>query len=195
MMQFQTPLGATLLNPDEIDGLKLKHITTRAELDRWEQDNIQDAIGWLESRQNAEILNEKFITLLHKKMFGRVWKWAGNFRRSNKNIGVEWIHIPVELRHLLNDVNYWIENKVYSHDEIAYRLHHKLVWIHLFPNGNGRHSRLMADVLMSDVFGLEPFTWGTVNLTEDGMTRKRYIDALMAADEQDYNLLEAFVRS
>lgn len=195
MMHFEKPPGATGLDPDEIVGLKLKHLTTRAELDRWEQDNIQDAIEWLGKRRKSEVLTKEFITLLHVKMFGKVWKWAGEFRRTNKNIGVEWHLIPLELRQLINDTKYWVDNGVYTKDEIAYRFHHKLVWIHLFPNGNGRHSRMMADILLSDVFGVKTFTWGSGNLTDAGETRKQYINGLKAADEQDFTLLAAFVKS
>jgi len=128
-------------------------------------------------------------------MFGKVWKWAGQFRRSEKNIGVAWIKIPVELKTLLDDVNYWMKNKTYPSDEIAYRLHHRLVLIHLFPNGNGRHSRMIADILLEEVLKKEAFSWGSQNLTDAGETRRKYIDALKKADIQDYEQLAAFVRT
>lgn len=195
MKHFEYPPGATPLDPEEIDGLKLKHITTRGELDRWEQENIQDALSWLERRRKSDVLNEDFIRQLHEKMFGKVWKWAGEFRRTNKNIGVEWPFIAVQLRQLLGDARIWIEQSSYVPDEIAYRLHHKLVWIHLFPNGNGRHARLMADVILAEHFKVEPFTWGSGNLADAGKIRKQYIDALKAADDHDYSLLNQFVRS
>ncbi len=195
MMQFDYPQGATPLDPEELNGLKLKHITTRGELDRWEQENIQDALAWIARRRKKEIFTEEFICLLHEKMFNKVWEWAGNFRRTDKNIGVQWMQIPLDLKQLLDDVNYWIEHKVYSPDEIAYRLHHKLVLIHLFPNGNGRHSRLMADIILSEIFKMEPFSWGSGNLTDTGKVRKQYIAALKAADIQNFTLLETFVRS
>lgn len=195
MMTFEYPDGATPLDPNEIDGLKLKHITKRAELDRWEQVNIQDAISWLERRRKSNILNEAFICQLHEKMFGKVWKWAGEFRRTEKNIGVSWVRIPTELKMLLDDVNYWIENKTYPADEIAYRFHHKLVWIHLFPNGNGRHARMMADLLLEEMLEVEQFSWGSQNLTDAIDTRRKYIEALRKADNQDYAPLATFVRS
>jgi Fic-DOC domain mobile mystery protein B len=195
MKQFEYPTGATPLYPEEIEGLKLKHITTRSELDRWEQENIQEALAWLSKRRKTEVLNEKFIRQLHEKMFNKVWKWAGNFRRTNKNIGVEWAEIPIELKQLLDDAKYWIENNVYSQDETAYRFHHRLVWVHLFPNGNGRHARMMADVLLMDVLGQDSFTWGNGNLVSAGETRKQYIDALKAADLHDYSFLQGFVRT
>lgn len=194
-MTFEYPDGATPLDPDEIKGLRLRHITTRAELDRWEQENIQDALSWLERRRKANILSEEFICQLHEKMFGKVWKWAGEFRRTEKNIGVPWVKVAIELRMLLDDVEYWIENKTFPADEIAYRFHHKLVLIHLFPNGNGRHARMMADLLLEEMLETDSFTWGSQNLTSASETRKRYIDALRKADNQDYEHLAAFVRS
>lgn len=195
MRDFEYPVGATPLDPDEMRGLKLKHISTRAELDRWEQENIQEALAWLSRRRKSDALSEAFLCQLHQQMFGKVWKWAGDFRRTNKNIGIEWPYIPVHLRQLMDDVRVWIEFSTYSSDEIAYRLHHKLAWIHLFPNGNGRHARLMADLLLEEVFNREPFTWGGDNLTNAGDMRKFYIDALRAADNHDYSKLSSFVRS
>jgi Fic-DOC domain mobile mystery protein B len=196
MKNIEYPFGVTPLDQQEIDGLKLKHITTKDELDRWEQQNIQEAIVWLQNRKRKkDILNEKFVCQLHKKMFGKVWIWAGNYRRTNKNIGVEWTGISVALRQLLDDVNYWINNKSYTPDEIAYRFHHRIVWIHLFPNGNGRHARLIADMLLRDVLSENSFTWGNGNLTSTGDLSKKYIDALHAADQHDYSLLASFVRT
>src|SRR5689334_21145690 len=119
--------GATLLDADEMEGLRLHHISLRGELNRWEQENIQDAIGWLLRRRTGKILTESFACRLHQQMFGKVWSWAGKFRRTGKNIGVEWTAIPTELRQLFDDVKYWIDHKVYQPDEIAIRFHHKLV--------------------------------------------------------------------
>jgi len=195
-MNFEYPEGATPLEPEEIDGLKIKHITTRGELDRWEQDNIQDALDWLSRRKKKDhILSEEFICQLHERMFGKVWKWAGSFRRTNKNIGVEWPYISVELKMLKDDVTYWIDNKTFPPQEIAYRLHHRLVWIHLFPNGNGRHSRMITDILLTEVFEMQAFSWGGENLTEAGKVRSQYIQALRAADESDYSLLKEFLNT
>lgn len=195
MKQFDNPEGATPLDPDELEGLKIKTITTRGELDRWEQENINAAIDWLSSRRNkADILNEAFVRKLHERMFGKVWTWAGTFRRTNKNIGVDKTVIGIELRYLLDDVKYWVENKTYEPDEIATRFHHRMVFIHPFPNGNGRHARLIADVLLTDVLGLEPFTWGNGDLVHTGDVRQHYIEALRAADGHDYGLLKTFVK-
>jgi Fic-DOC domain mobile mystery protein B len=195
MTEFNYPPGATPLTPEEQDGLKLRHITTRGELDRWEQDNIQDALSWLSRRRKTDILDEDFILLLHEKMFNKVWQWAGSFRRTDKNIGVSWTKVRMELRNLLDDTKTWIEFKSYSPDEIAYRLHHRLVLIHLFPNGNGRHSRLITDVILTEIFKQESFTWGSDDLSSANDVRKRYITALKAADANDYKLLSEFVRS
>jgi Fic-DOC domain mobile mystery protein B len=195
VMDFEYPPGATPLNPDEIKGLIPTHITTRSELDRWEQDNINEAISWVENHKPRDILKESFIKQLHKKMFCNVWKWAGTFRQSEKNIGVAWYNISIELKQLCDDVKYWIENKTFLEDEIAARFHHRLVSIHLFANGNGRHARLMADILLETIFHKRPFTWGSDDLIKASEDRKRYIESLVTADRGDYAALLEFVRS
>jgi len=195
MIELDYPEGATPINADEIEGLLLTHITTRAELDRWEQDNINEALTWIEERKPKDVLNESFMKLLHSKMFCNVWKWAGTFRQSEKSISVSWYRISIELRKLCDDIKYWIENKTFSEDEIAARFHHRLVSIHLFPNGNGRHARLIADVLLENILSRPPFTWGNANLVKSSDDRKRYIESLIAADGGEYKLLLEFVRS
>jgi len=194
MNSFQYHNGATPLNPDETDGLKIKHITTQQELDRWEQDNINDALQWLGQRRKTDILTEAFIKTLHQKMFGKVWKWAGIFRKSGKNIGVDWPQIHVYIHNLLHDVRYWIDHKTYGDDEIAVRLHHRLVLIHSFANGNGRHARLMADVLLQEVFHKEPFSWNIPGMDDPDEVRNKYLLALRAADKNNYSALLAFVK-
>ncbi len=136
-----------------------------------------------------------FICLLHKKMFGNVWKWAGQFRESDKNIGIPWVEIPVELKLLCDDVNAWLEFDTYAADEFAARYHYRIVYIHAFANGNGRHARLMADLILEKIFNKHPFTWGGASLSKQGESRKLYIEALKAVDEFDYSLLMKFVRS
>ena len=195
MIELDYPEGATPINHDEADGLLLTHITTRAELDRWEQDNINEALAWIEKRKPKDILNESFMKMLHEKMFCNVWKWAGMFRKSDKNIGVPWYKIAIELKQLCDDVKYWIANKTFSEDEIAARFHHRLVSIHLFPNGNGRHARLVADILLENILNKPSFTWGYANLVKSSDDRKRYIESLMAADRGEYKKLLEFVRS
>jgi Fic-DOC domain mobile mystery protein B len=194
-MEFNYPEGATPLDPNEIEGLLLTHITTRSELDRWEQDNMNEALAWLEQRKPKDILNESFMKLLHKRMFGNVWKWAGDLRKTKKNLGVPFYRISIEVKKLCDDVKYWVQNKTFTEDEIAARFHHRLVFIHLFPNGNGRHARLIADILLENVLAKPPFTWGSENLAAFGLDRKKHIDSLVAADRGDYGLLLNFVRS
>ena len=191
---FQYPTGATPFDPDEMEGLKFGHITTREELNRFEQDNINEALQWLETRHKGDILTEEFVKRLHQKMFGKVWRWAGTFRRSGKNIGVDWTQIFTQLHTLLQDVRYWIEHKTYSEDEIAVRFHHKLVWIHLFANGNGRHARLMTDILLKEVLKQKPFTWNVSNIDVEDQIRDNYLEALRKADNRDYSMLLDFVR-
>ncbi|MBI5141947.1 MAG: mobile mystery protein B [Nitrospirae bacterium] len=192
---FEYPADATPLDPDETAGLLLSHITTRAELNRWEQDNIVDGEAWAFGRKRKDILSERFICGLHKRMFGSVWRWAGRFRRSDKNIGVAWWQVPVELRQLCNDATAWIQYESYAPDEIAARFHHRLVSIHLFANGNGRHARTMTDLLLVQVLRRPRFSWGSGSLVDVGNCRHRYIEALQAADRHDCWPLLEFVRS
>ena len=190
------PKGATPLDPDEMEDLKIKTITTRGELDRWEQQNIGEAMDWLDSRKNkSEILQEDFVKKLHEKMLSKVWAWAGSFRKTDKNIGVDKFRIGIDLKLLIDDTKYWIDNNTYESDEIATRFHHRLGKIHCFPNGNGRHARLMTDVLLSDVLEKDFFTWGHENLSVEGDVRDKYINALQSADDNDYGPLLEFVRS
>lgn len=194
-MEFDYPAGATPLDPDEAEGLLLPHITNRRELDRWEQDNIAEAETWAFRRKPKDLLSVDFVCRLHKRMFGTVWRWAGEFRRSGKNIGVEVWSIGPALKNLLDNVKTWIESKGCPPDEIAARFHHRLVSIHLFANGNGRHARLMADLLLVHLLGRPRFTWGRESLVQAGDCRQRYITALQAADRHDYAPLLAFIRS
>ena len=197
-MDFDYPPGAPPLDPDELEGLRLSHITKRAELDRWEQDNIIEAEIWAFRKTKItkdELLSVDFIRQLHKRMFQNVWKWAGDFRSSEKNIGVECWSIGPTLKNLLEDVKLWIEQNVYPHDEIGARFHPHLVAIHPFANGNGRHARLMADLLLVHLLKQPRFSWGSKNLVRSGDCRDRYISALQAADQRDYSLLLEFVRS
>lgn len=145
------PEGATPLDPDEMDGLKFKHITTRGELDELEQVNIEDGLRWLGRQRRKDILTDGFAVTLHKRLFGGVWSWAGTFRRTGNNIGIDPINIGVELRMLMGDAGFWAAHKTYQPIEAAVRLHHRLVFIHPFPNGNGRHARIMADIVLTRV--------------------------------------------
>jgi Fic-DOC domain mobile mystery protein B len=195
MIDFKYPNGATPIDPDEAHGLLLTHITTQAELNRWEQDNIVEALAWIERLKPTNILNEQFIKQLHKKMFGNVWKWAGQFRQSDKNIGVAWHQVPMCLKNMCDDVPVWIQTPQQSHEEVAVRFHHRLVWIHPFPNGNGRHARLMTDIFIKNVLRGTPFTWGNQDLSSPSEMRSRYIRALQDADTGNYGPLEEFAKS
>lgn len=189
--------GQSPLDEVERAALKINSISTRQELDEFEQQNIESALEWL-MRQNIsveELLSEKFIKDLHFKMFGAVWKWAGKFRQTNKNIGVDWISIPVELKKIFDDCRYWLDKKIFSEEEIAVRLKHRLVCIHPFPNGNGRHSRLMADTMMEKVFHQPIFTWGGENLNSISDNRSKYIQAVREADKGNYMPLLEFAKS
>jgi Fic-DOC domain mobile mystery protein B len=190
---FEQPDDATPLTPEEMRELIPAHISYRHELNEAEQENILRGQDWALSRRR-ELLSEKFIRDLHKQMLGDVWRWAGNFRATARNLGINHWEIPVALRQLLDDAKTWIEYKSYPPDEIAVRFHHRLVQIHPFPNGNGRHSRLMADMLVMQLGGAR-FTWGSANLQAAGDVRRRYIAALQAADNHDLGPLVAFARS
>lgn len=193
-MNIDYSAGQTPLDPDEMQGLIPSHITTQSDLNEWEQANIMDALNWVSSKRNVDVLSESFCIELHKRMFGRTWKWAGTFRHSDKNIGVDWQHIPIKLRNLLDDARYWFEKEVYSADEAGMRFHHRLVLIHPFPNGNGRHARLMTDALLVS-HKASKFTWGGNNLLGNDEPRRAYLAALRAADAGNFALLVNFVRS
>ena len=194
-MNFDYPEGATPLDSDEATGLLLTHITNRSELDRWEQENIAEAEAAVFRRKQKDVLTETYIKRLHKKMFGNVWRWAGNFRSTGKNIGVPAWQIAIELRNLCADCAVWIEQGTFYPDEIGVRFHHRLTAIHPFPNGNGRHARLMTDIVLVHLLNQKPFTWGSGNLVNAGDCRSHYINALRAADRQDYEPLLGFARS
>lgn len=128
-------------------------------------------------------------------MFANVWEWAGESRKTNKNIGVDHWKIPTELQKLLEDIKYWHENNTFSPDEIAVRFKHRIVCIHCFPNGNGRHSRLMADIIIDKIYKLAVFSWGAATLSDEKDARTEYLNALKAADKGNYGLLLTFARS
>jgi Fic-DOC domain mobile mystery protein B len=192
-MKYNYPEGATPLESEEILGLIPQHITTHEQLNAWEQRNILEGEKWARKKRN--IVSVDFIKKLHVHMFSQTWKWAGKFRQSGKNIGVDWHMISIELQKLCDDVNYQLEHHSFSDDEIAVRFHHRLVWIHPFPNGNGRHARLMADLLIMHLKHAR-FSWGMHHdLYKATAIRKQYIEALRLADRGNYSLLISFARS
>lgn len=196
-LEFEYNKGQTPLAEEEKEGLKIKTITNQQELNEFEQLNIENALEWLihTKLKPDYVLTEKFIKTLHKRMYGDVWKWAGEFRKSEKNIGIVWTQIGIELKNLLDDTKFWIENKSYSPEEIAIRFKHRIVSIHCFPNGNGRHSRMMADVIIEKIFGREAFTWHYSTMVKANQIRKGYIDALKKADNGNIKPLIEFAKN
>lgn len=169
------------------------YITLRRELNEAEQVNIAGALKWLSSRRR-DVLDEKFLRQLHKRMFGDVWRWAGDYRKTARNIGVDAYRIGMDVAQAIDDARFWVENETFSPDEIAIRFSHRIVAIHPFPNGNGRFSRLIGD-LLAQQFGQPRFSWGSASLTDPSATRKAYVRALQAADNHDFDELIAFARS
>lgn len=182
--------GATPLDPDELAGLKFKHITTRGQLDELEQANIVKGLLWLKkSIARDDVLTINFAMDLHKALFKNVWGWAGTFRLTEKNIGIDPLQVSVALRNLLDDLAAWVKFNTYPPFEAVLRFHHQLVKIHPFPNGNGRFSRIYADIIAEKYFSIAPIQWGGRNLDKITQTRKDYINSLRAADGGDLSLL------
>ena len=189
--------GQTPLDEDEKEGLLIPTIATRGDLDEFEQQNIEQAILWSLKRpfKADAVFSESFIQTVHRRMYGDVWAWAGEFRKTNKNIGVDKWQISTELRYLMDDVKYWHTNNTYNPDELAIQFKHRLVTIHCFPNGNGRHSRLLADIVVSKLYGLPVFSWGAANLVKQSDSRSAYLAAMKAADRGNIQPLLNFARA
>lgn len=191
--------GSTPLTNDELQQLKIKYITTQGELNEYEQLNINEALRWLVFQKITpqKIMNFTFVKKLHKQMFGNVWIWAGEFRKTEKNISVDQLFISTQLKNLLEDTLTQIHYQSYQPREIAARFHHRLVWIHPFVNGNGRHARVMTDLLLQ-AMGQKSFSWGQHGLTQykdHNQNRKEYINALCEADKGNMESLIKFVDS
>ncbi|MCY3972691.1 MAG: mobile mystery protein B [Candidatus Dadabacteria bacterium] len=194
MIDGDAPEGATPLDPDECEGLKHKHITTRGELNELEQANVQSGLRWVSRSRRRDILSDDFLRGLHKRLFGDVWNWAGTYRRTEKNIGVDPLRIGVEMRKLIDNARYWVQRGTFPPLEAAARFHHRLTQIHPFPNGNGRHARIATDLYLERHFGHDPIAWMPgFDFQADNERRKSYIAALRAADGGDYGLLLRFV--
>jgi Fic-DOC domain mobile mystery protein B len=183
----------TPLTAEEREQLIPSYITLRHELNEAEQVNIAAALRWTNARKH-DVLDRVFLSELHRRMFGDVWRWAGQYRTTPRNIGVDAHRIAPDVQQAIDDAQYWVEHATYSPDEIAVRFSHRLVFTHPFPNGNGRFSRLVGD-LFAGQLGRAPFTWGQANLVDDGETRARYVEALRAADNHDVEPLLLFARS
>ncbi len=189
--------GQTPLDEEEKEGLLIPSIATRGELDEFEQQNIEQAILWTLKRsfKPEVVFTEEFLKVVHSRMYGNVWAWAGSFRKTDKNIGIDKWKISTELKALLDDVKYWYDNSTYSADECVIRFKHRLVSVHCFPNGNGRHSRLMADIIIEKNFKQPVYTWGAASLVKQSDQRASYLNALKAADKGDIQPLIQFARS
>ena len=199
MVNESLPPGATPLDPDEADGLIPSHVGTRGELDELEEANIQEGLRWAHAKalvpdRPADPLTEAFVFDLHREMFGAVWEWAGKVRLTDKNIGVDKFQVPAEVKKLVEDARYWRDHGTYPADELALRFHHRLVSIHPFPNGNGRHARMMADIIIQQA-GRPAFSWGGRSLDTTSELRTAYITALRSADQGDIEPLLKFSRS
>lgn len=193
-MKFEEPEGATPLDPDEMVGLKFDHITTRGELDELEQANITEGLRWLSRRRSGDSLTDDFVRTLHKRLFGEVWDWAGTYRLREKNIGIEPFQISMQLHILLDNARSWAENGTFDPLEAGARFHHRMVQIHPFPNGNGRHARIATDIYLSDCFDHAPIKWASgFDHQSDNARRDAYIAALRSADAGDFDPLLKFV--
>ncbi|MCP9774830.1 mobile mystery protein B [Cyanobium sp. WAJ14-Wanaka] len=180
-MNDDLPAGATPLDGEELEGLLPTHLVNRSQLNEWEQQNIEACLLWLSRLRRPRPLEENWLRRLHREMFGQSWRWAGQYLNSDKNIGADWRQIRMQVPALLAD--------------IAIRFHHRLVSIHPFPNGNGRHPRLIADVLIEQL-GAPRFSWGGSNyLVDASAQRQKYIAALQQADRGNISALLAFARA
>ena len=194
-LELQEPTGATPLTPDELLGLRAKHITTRGELNELEEENIIEGLTWLDRRPKTfDFLSDSAARDVHKRLFGQVWDWAGVYRLTEKNIGVSVWQISTEMRTCLDDARYWRDNGTYEPLEAVARYHHKLVWVHPFANGNGRWARIMADAYLATIDPNKFLDWsGNGTLNSDSAHRARYIAALRAADAHEFEPLVEFV--
>jgi Fic-DOC domain mobile mystery protein B len=187
--------GNTPLSPEELADL-IPNLATKEELNEWERENILRGREWAVGDRTSpwDMVSDEYVRKLHRKMFDETWTWAGDYRHTEKNIGVSVHEIRERLMALFGDTRYWIENGTHLTDEIAVRFHHRLVFIHPFPNGNGRHARLIVDIIAMKL-GRPAFTWGSANLVKEGEARTTYLEAIRAADDGDIQPLLNFARS
>ena len=183
----------TELSDEDREGLIPTYIATRDDLNEAEQTNITDAVVGRWPRTDL-LLDDRYLRNLHRVMFSKVWKWAGDYRQRETNIGIDPAQISVAVRQLVGDAIAWVEFGTYQTDELAVRFHHRLVAIHPFPNGNGRHGRIAADFLVS-ALGNTPFSWGAQLKVDTTELRSRYVRALQCADNNDLADLLHFART
>jgi Fic-DOC domain mobile mystery protein B len=190
----------TPIRREEVEQL-IPRISTMAELNEYEALNIVQAREWAFSSRTMKSTNpfeETYVRTLHIKMFDKVWKWAGTYRKHELNIGCDAREITQRIPQLLGNTQYWLQHKTFPVDECLIRFHHQLVSkIHPFANGNGRHARMIADVVAVK-YGRPEFTWGAgENLVAEGNARTAYLAALRALDmnENDVKPLLEFARS
>lgn len=196
---FETPSGATPLNADELKGLLIDTISTQAELNFAEQQSIIESSKWIYSTNHKNILSDIFFRKLHRKMFESIWDWAGIYRASEKNIGIEPYKIAGEIKKLCDDCEYWIKHNTFDWPELAARFHHKVVWIHPFANGNGRFARILTDILLKEHRQLL-LSWGRNTFNGDDFMsesklRAEYIASLREADNKKFQRLIEFIKS
>lgn len=190
---FEQPDDATPLRPEEAAALRAP-VVDRRQLNEIEAENVGAGRAWA-LRSRKDCLTDDYLCELHKRMFGDVWRWAGDYRTFDVNIGsTASVQVPVVVRQTLDDARYWVDHDTYPPTEIAVRLHHKLVLIHPFVNGNGRCTRLLADVVIKRLKA-EPLTWGSASLVETGEARAAYVAALREADNHHIEPLLAFAQS
>jgi Fic-DOC domain mobile mystery protein B len=191
---MKTPGGNTPLRPEELAGL-IPSLATQQELNEWERENILLGRDWAlkDHTSPARMASDEYVRKLHARMFDQTWKWAGQYRKTERNLGDPVAQIRERLALLWGDVRHWLERSTYPPDEIAVRFHYRLVVIHPFPNGNGRHARLLADVLAKKL-GRPEFTWGATDLIRPGAARAAYLHAMQAADRGDFHPLLVFSR-
>ena len=197
MNSFDTPYGATPLDPSEIEGLKIRNVTTRGQLDQLEAAGVSAGLLWLKRRKQLDTLSDDFIRELHRRLFARVWAWAGTYRTTEKNIGIDPLHIAVQVRELMDNARFWINHQTFCRIEFAATFHHQLVRIHPFPNGNGRLARIATNGILVNAMGASPVVWGKGKahaIAEDAQ-RRTYIDALRHADARDIGPLIRYLES
>lgn len=194
---IENPEGATPLSPDDMAGLKHRHVETREQLNELEAANIAQGQMWASQLRNPTIqslFDRDFVINLHKALFGEVWEWAGTFRMRELNIGVEPRNITTDLHNFLEDAKCWVEFNHFDNLELSARIQHRLVQIHPFVNGNGRHSRIFTDIVRVYLLNEKPMKWANVKLEDMSEERSAYISGLRKADAGDFTEFTEYLR-